>query len=780
MNSISSSSCFAILQYIDEKARSLSYTGNLTRENIDFLESCCDMLYISEVESNYNRPMVWIGIYIAVASLICVLAMMFDLLHGFRNRKFWFPCKYFTLNATSITVITIAMKLPVDLNTPMESVVDLFAKFGSLLFMSTIMANQMPSLASMDNKELLANGIGLVILVITLIVNTLIQLKTGLFDTTGVLDTTLITHFPMIWIVLGGVIFSLMILISQAITLPTIKQILEFKYQVAHRIASKDEHPQQTEFIVEKLMQHIRRYLVMARTSDPEFVMASTPLCCAVSVINVIIAVIYLTVVIIIFSESYLLEPLSWIKTGSSERIMFPSDYKWSMLVIFIIQCIGIAVGNIAPVFRCFAALNCKVSVTWTTNHLKICKVEKYWIQKLSAWRENHISFPSSGRMVRALVHNFKNLILSVCIGFQMVIVVSCKMIELIPIIVSLVMYSLYRVKSLFSSMVIANIQPNMVHEPDQNARDPDISPYILRLQDETKLENKMVKGISNSLSHLIKKAGKKQMPNNLLIQLLHKSTGFEGVESFDSDQIQPLSTAEIIHCWSLPVVTLTCIAIAFPNIRKDLVDCLINSVGEGLLYTRLVEESLNNAHESVNVQKLTKNLWSEVDVNSRWLEISLKGNTYKGKTTKEIVNLLNDKAKEVVVEIQNNVDEEVIENSRHKIIVANSMYRITETLMLKNRYIIEQNREDTLFDILSVMIAGILSACLTNIPQVIMMKCQESVIEKREASVEAAAELLGNAKEIINIIQMRELPGMDPNRMKSIEEWRNYLKAVP
>ena len=155
--------------------------------------------------------------------------------------------------------------------------------------------------------------------------------------------------------------------------------------------------------------------------------------------------------VIIIISESHLLE-----------------DYKWSMLVIFITQCIGIAVGNVAPVFRCFAALNGKVSITWTTNHLKICKVEKYWIQKLSAWKENHISFPSGCRMLRALVHNFKNLILSVCIGFQMVIVVSCKMIELmIPIIVSLVMYSLYRLKSLFSSMVIANIQHNMVHEPD-------------------------------------------------------------------------------------------------------------------------------------------------------------------------------------------------------------------------------------------------------------------------------------------------------------------------
>lgn len=137
---------------LNSEVYNFSHNKNFIK-NINTLETCCEQI-------DYSKPMVWIGIYIAVASLLCVLSMMADLLHGFRNRKFWFPCKYFTLNTASITVITVAMKLPVDLNTPMDGFVDLIAKLGSLLFMSTMMANLMPSLASMENKELLANGTG--------------------------------------------------------------------------------------------------------------------------------------------------------------------------------------------------------------------------------------------------------------------------------------------------------------------------------------------------------------------------------------------------------------------------------------------------------------------------------------------------------------------------------------------------------------------------------------------------------------------------------------------
>ncbi|CAH1424181.1 unnamed protein product [Lactuca virosa] len=77
----------------------------------------------------------------------------------------------------------------------------------------------------------------------------------------------------------------------------------------------------------------------------------------------------------------------------------------------------------------------------------------------------------------------------------------------------------------------------------------------------------------------------------------------------------------------------------------------------------------------------------------------------------------------------------------------------------------------------LSVMIADILAACLTNLPQVIAIKCHTSSIEKREASVQAAAQLLSETMDIINTLQDRELPCLDTDELAYIDKWRTYLK---
>ncbi|KAI3791675.1 hypothetical protein L2E82_05536 [Cichorium intybus] len=39
-------------------------------------------------------------------------------------RKLWFPCKYFTLNAASLTVIAVAMKLSMDLNNQSKEILE--------------------------------------------------------------------------------------------------------------------------------------------------------------------------------------------------------------------------------------------------------------------------------------------------------------------------------------------------------------------------------------------------------------------------------------------------------------------------------------------------------------------------------------------------------------------------------------------------------------------------------------------------------------------------------
>ncbi|KAM7501988.1 hypothetical protein LguiB_000892 [Lonicera macranthoides] len=111
------------------------------------------------LQEKLSAPMFWIGIYVASA----------DVLRGFRHKKLWFLCKFFTLNATSLILLGIAMKLPLDLSTSMPDCWDQLAKLSSIVFMCATMGNFMPSLGPMGNKELLTNitALGILSLVLT-------------------------------------------------------------------------------------------------------------------------------------------------------------------------------------------------------------------------------------------------------------------------------------------------------------------------------------------------------------------------------------------------------------------------------------------------------------------------------------------------------------------------------------------------------------------------------------------------------------------------------------
>nr|GEX84379.1 hypothetical protein CTI12_AA602070 [Tanacetum cinerariifolium] len=239
--------------------------------------NCLDSLiltlkYESDRQNKYSKPMPWIGIYIAVASLLCILAMVADLIHGLKNKKLWFPCKTFTLNAASLTVIAVAMKLPVDLNTAMRGDADQIAKFGSMAFMCTMMANLLPSLATMNSKELLTNIIALDIVVITLIVNVCIQIYTGVIGDSADFKS-LVKGIGLFYVAM--LLILLIIYTCSGLTILKSKQIIELKYQAGHETAVKHLELQQPGRLpVEKLKQHVKNHWIMAGTGSPQFITA--------------------------------------------------------------------------------------------------------------------------------------------------------------------------------------------------------------------------------------------------------------------------------------------------------------------------------------------------------------------------------------------------------------------------------------------------------------------------------------------------------------------------
>ncbi|CAH1451167.1 unnamed protein product [Lactuca virosa] len=120
------------------------------------------------MKAAYNRPVVWVRVFILIASLQCCRTILLDLWSGFYNNRYWFLCRYFYLGVVSLTFATTAVKLSTDMTSP----VDITAKFGSLAFMCTMITNIMPSLASKDTKELLSIVIRFAILIITINGNT--------------------------------------------------------------------------------------------------------------------------------------------------------------------------------------------------------------------------------------------------------------------------------------------------------------------------------------------------------------------------------------------------------------------------------------------------------------------------------------------------------------------------------------------------------------------------------------------------------------------------------
>ncbi|KAJ0745426.1 hypothetical protein HanPI659440_Chr10g0398511 [Helianthus annuus] len=220
----------------------------------------------------------------------------------------------------------------------------------------------------------------------------------------------------------------------------------------------------------------------------------------------------------------------------------YDSDYGWSMLVILIVQSIGVMIGTIVPLSRCFATLRFKVSFS---IHFKVFKVEPYWTHKLSVWKHQvSIRLPFRSHVIE----NFRRLIFNMCIQLQEGVVVLCKIIALIPLVfVMCVSYC-------FPCFKDEHLEhPNM-----------DIHPYVLYFENGMCVGERTAEGFSKSVNPLIQKCANGQSKN--MIELIQKKStiGFHGVAVFDNiddlvpSNLLPFRDVQSSNCWRLLVVTLT------------------------------------------------------------------------------------------------------------------------------------------------------------------------------------------------------------------------------
>ncbi|KAH6770638.1 hypothetical protein C2S52_015441 [Perilla frutescens var. hirtella] len=716
----------------------------------------------SAIETLLEAPMPWIGMYVATASLLCAVAMAADTLHGFWTKKHWFPSKYFSLNATSLTLLAVAMKLPVDLTTRMYSVTDRLAKISSLVFMSAAMANFLTSLGCMSNKDVLMNVAALGILVITVVVNVLIQIV----QVRAYLYNRLAFHEELLAIL--SMMFLLVMFISSAVMIPSMKRYLETKYHEMHRSALNEEEGVH-QFTTDKLRVLIKKYWVMAETSNPQFVIARSVTCTTSGVLSLFITLVLVEAEIRMAMEF-----------GTLHQSY--SSYGWSTKFVLLTQTTGVIIGMIAPAARWFVVLKYRSLNEGRSDIGSAVTVEGYWTQKMVEWRQSSLSFQIQNFKSRKLVHDLRGLFLAFCISVQYLIVLTSKLVLLIsiclttPAMACLNYITRLKRKNRVSHSVSSR-DPEVVSGSIADS-ELDIRHYVMLLEGEVELPAETLENICNEVDEVIRK-GTMRKPKNLL-KLLSKSSSFRGVIEFDSYQVPSLHAQDLPYCWSLPVVTLACIALALPNVDKNKSSFLLSSVTEGLRLVKLIDKTLDRKGGIANIRKAADVVWVKVELYHKWQDEDLRETSLKGKNAAEILHELFYKAEKTVLEFQRNARDCLMKNPLNwpaNVIAANSMYRVTRTVLLNHGGSESHETDEALFEKLSMMIADILAACLTNLAYVITVKCHRNAIEEREKSVRKAALLLGETEEILVLLQQRELPISAPSKAADIEEWRALVK---
>ncbi|XP_073137575.1 uncharacterized protein [Henckelia pumila] len=452
---------------------------------------------------NQTTPL--IGLYIAAASAICTLAMAADVFNGFRSRKFWFPCKYFSLNAVSLTLLAVAMKLPMDLTTDMFTNTDWLGKLSSLIFMSTVVVHFMPSLGSMNGKEILTNVTALGILVITVNVNVWIQLTALEARENGQSRTAL----------LSATIFAIVLLlalVSLAIMVPTMKRCVESKYQEMYKVALMEQLVRTGVAYDGIHVGDVKKYWVMVETGSPEFVAAR-------SVVSMASSAIWFPAAMTLVNRTFWISSTKAIKGFYVDSV---SAYGSAMALIIIFQLAGVCVGTLSAAVKWFVFAHAMCSKTADRSFKKKSQIEAFWTQRLVDWRGNLSSLHIRHYRCGKCLHAAKIRILNLCVGVQFSIVLSSKVIVFVSTeLLSILLWCLKCFKKSKTHPSDVTTSNDHVESESGHGTEQDLSRFVILLEGEAKLPEVTLKRICNQAENMIQ-TGKRKKPKNL-IELLKK-----------------------------------------------------------------------------------------------------------------------------------------------------------------------------------------------------------------------------------------------------------------
>ncbi|KAK9159774.1 hypothetical protein Syun_006115 [Stephania yunnanensis] len=278
----------------------------------------------SSESDRYSSPVPYVGLYIAGATLVCLLLMLCDMISSFRRRTWYLPCKLFSINSVTLFLLATASKLPVDLTTYMPSHVDQLSKLSSTAMLCVSISFLAPSFGINREAESITNLITLSLMVITIVVNVCIQMYTG--------------------VIFSFVIEHIIILCCMMSLLPLLWWSISANNSGKTIITdtNRDLFKKGTE--AKSFVHQAKLWYMCSCITNPQYL-----ICGLVSPIMAANCAVCLAVLSYAAFRSIVFH--------KSEFCKGVSDYGWSIWIIVVTQIITVVVGSLGSVFRSIARL---------------------------------------------------------------------------------------------------------------------------------------------------------------------------------------------------------------------------------------------------------------------------------------------------------------------------------------------------------------------------------------------------------------------------------------
>ncbi|KAK9122583.1 hypothetical protein Sjap_012185 [Stephania japonica] len=274
--------------------------------------------------NGYSSPVPIIGLYIAGASLVCLMLMLCDVYFAIRRKARYIPCRLFSFNSFTLTLLAIAAKLPVDLTTDMPSARDQLSKLMGTAMICICIGFMAPSLANNKKWEGIANVASIALFVVTVIVNMCIEMRTGV-----------IFSFVPEHIIIMCFMFMLLYTL--------LHNIVNDYYQekISRRRLEKFDRTVQVPEGEDSWIFRVKCWYISCCITNPQLVICrESPFSTAVGPICIMCSLVVLQAI------------YRSIVAQTIEFCEGVSDYRWSMWIIVITQTVTIIIGALVIAFR--------------------------------------------------------------------------------------------------------------------------------------------------------------------------------------------------------------------------------------------------------------------------------------------------------------------------------------------------------------------------------------------------------------------------------------------